>query len=607
MPRNKRFGELLDEGISSVAKRQRKTIAGVEREIADRLGYSPHTVQHWRRGNVPQDPQHVEELVRYCVLHGRVNREWTQSLLTQARYARPGGLLKEFFPLRASKRSRIFVCYERGVEPDQSVALQVSQALSEDYEVFFEQATSASPRWVAWVKTELERSNFLVVLLSAESVNNEVVLLELEMAHDLIEKQSGRPMLLPVRLAYRKPFQEPLSTYLDALNWAFWGSDEDTPRLIEDLKQALSGGALPIDEKAKAALLLVSEPSKLQLPSPLAQAARLKTPGGTMDPQSVFYVERDGDRIAFEAIRRRGVTITIKGPRQMGKSSLLVRVAGAAEEAGKRVVHLDFQLLKSSLKDADTFFRQFCAVLTYQVGVDERVDSYWGMPLPNPFRCTEYVGRYLLETSGCSLVLAMDEADTVFDTAFRTDFFGMLRTWHNNRAFEPIWKELDLVLVTSTEPYFLIDNLNQSPFNVGEIIELQDFSQEQVTDLNHRHGSPLTPKQESQLMALLNGHPYLVRWALYMVASQRATAADLFRQATDDRGPFGGHLRSLLLRLHDKEELIQGLRQVLRDSVCKDQKVFFRLQGAGLVRRERNAVLPRCQLYADFFQEHFDD
>jgi hypothetical protein len=179
----------------------------------------------------------------------------------------------------------------------------------------------------------------------------------------------------------------------------------------------------------------------------------------------------------------------------------------------------------------------------------------------------------------------------------------MLRSWHNSRLTGSIWKKLDLALVTSTEPYQLIENLNQSPFNVGEVIELTDFTTVQVSELNHRYGLPLTPDQEHQLLALLGGHPYLVRRALYQVASQRISAIDLFVQATEDRGPFGDHLRYHLFRLQGKTDLIEGLRQVIHYNTCPDERVFFRLQGAGLVRREGRAVLPRCQLYAAYFRE----
>ena len=56
-----------------------------------------------------------------------------------------------------------------------------------------------------------------------------------------------------------------------------------------------------------------------------------------MDAESDFYVVRSGDERAIAAIQRQGVTITIKAPRQMGKSSLLIRIVDAAMKAEKQV------------------------------------------------------------------------------------------------------------------------------------------------------------------------------------------------------------------------------------------------------------------------------
>ena len=53
----------------------------------------------------------------------------------------------------------------------------------------------------------------------------------------------------------------------------------------------------------------------------------LGSPEGTMPFQSPFYIERETDHEAMQALcEMNGVTITIKGPRQMGKSSLLNRL-----------------------------------------------------------------------------------------------------------------------------------------------------------------------------------------------------------------------------------------------------------------------------------------
>ncbi|BAY27848.1 hypothetical protein NIES2100_76740 [Calothrix sp. NIES-2100] len=508
-------------------------------------------------------------------------------------------------PSPNSSPKRIFISYKRNVTPDEPIALQVYQALAQHHTVFIDQIITVGTRWAERIEAELYQADFLIVFLSEHSVHSEMVEAEIATANRMAKQQGGKPMILPVRLAYLEPFQYPLSAYLDGINWAIWRNAEDTPRLIAELMQAISGGELAIANSNKADILQPRQASALPQPFPSAQPISLEMPEGTMDSESQFYVERACDVLALNAIQRQGVTITIKGPRQMGKSSLLIRTCNAAIKAGKRVAFLDFQLFdQAALTNADLFFRQFCSWLTDEIEMADRVDEFWNPKLSNNQCCTRYIGRYLLKEFGQPLVLAMDEVERAFDTEFRSDFFGMLRSWHNNRATTPIWKQLDLALVTSTEPYQLIDNLNQSPFNVGEVIDLEDFTAAQVTDLNRRHSSPLNSNEAQQLMALLNGHPYLVRLALYVIASQRFTTAELFAKATADNGPFGNHLRNHLFRLHSKAELVQSMLQVIRHNTCDDERVFFRLRGAGLVRREGRTVIPRCQLYADYFREN---
>jgi hypothetical protein len=508
-------------------------------------------------------------------------------------------------PAESIRKPTIFISYERDTHPDETIALQIYEALNQQHQVFIDQTMLVGTVWAEHIEAELRRADVLIALLSARSVHSEMVEAEIAAAHHLSRAQGGRPAILPVRVAYREPFQYPLNAYLDHLNWVMWDELADTPRLLDELKSAIAGRALPRHGSPSGRRLLqISEATPLPSPFPAAQPATLELPEGTMDPQSAFYVVRRSDEIALETIGRQGVTITMKGPRQMGKSSLLLRTMAAATTGGKRVAFLDFQLFeRAALAHADRFFRQFCALLTHKLKMEERVEEYWSLDLGNSQCCTLYVSDYLLQESSRPLVLAMDEVESIFDTDFRSDFFSMLRSWHNSRAFEPIWKQIDLMLVTSTEPYQLIENLNQSPFNVGEVIDLADFTPEQVADLNRRHSAPFAPHEEQRLLALLGGHPYLVRRALYLVASRRLTAVDLFATATADRGPFGDHLRYHLFRLHDKPALVEGLLQAIHQGACPDERVFFRLRGAGLVRREGGAVLPRCQLYADYFRE----
>jgi hypothetical protein len=516
----------------------------------------------------------------------------------------------------ATSRKRIFISYKRTVDPDENVAREVYESLIRHHDVFIDQRDIlVGMYWAELIEQELARSDFLITFLSKSSVNSEMVRGEIETAHRLGKEQPGKPTILPVRLNYLEPFKNPLSAWLNPISWALWSGASDTPRLIEELKYAIQGGKLSIDQnqakknilEIKHDLITTNELPSPPQPLPTAELKPLESPQGTMSSESFFYITRPSDPIALDTIKQPGVTLTIKGPRQMGKSSLLIRAIEAAKSIGKCTAFLDFQLMeKSDLANADSFLRQFCFWLTDELGMKNRVDEYWDSPLNRYKRCTSYVEDYLLADIDGSLVLAIDEADSILDTDFRSDFFGMLRAWHNNRARSQTWKRLDLALVISTEPYQLIENLYQSPFNVGEVIELADFTPEQITDLNRRHGTPLNPEQERQLIRLLGGHPYLVRRALYLIAKQLISTSDLFTLANGDRGPFGDHLRYHVFRLRGKEDLIEGLREVLRHHTCEDKLIFFRLRGAGLVHEERNEILPRCKLYTDYFAEHLN-
>ncbi|MEM9273595.1 MAG: AAA-like domain-containing protein [Cyanobacteria bacterium P01_F01_bin.143] len=509
-----------------------------------------------------------------------------------------------------TKSARIFISYKRDVIPDQNIALELYQALEQEYDVAIDRKMLVGTGWQEWIETQLKKSDFLIVLLSETSVKSEMVMREVEKANKLAHQQN-KPQILPVRLAYEQPLQYPLSEYLDPINWAVWQDDNDTSNLIAELQKAIAGEELPISpEEIKKKLIEPIQTEKFPAPTPMAQptmAQTLEFPEGTIDLESNFYVTREEDAVALATIQQQGVTITIKGPRQMGKSSLLIRIMNAARELNKKAIFLDFQFFdKTALSDADLFYRQFCRWLSIKLRLPDQTEQWWqdfGL-MGNPLTCTFYVQDYLLTKLNNPIVMAMDEVESMFGSPFRTDFFGMLRGWHNSRATEPIWKQLDLALVTSTEPYQLIEDLNQSPFNVGQVLELKDFSLEQMDDLNQRHDNPFSQVQLAQLMDLLHGHPYLVRKAMHLVASKRISVEDFFKRSSDEQGPFGDHLRYHLSRVYDHDNLINGLLQVFNTENCCDERVFFRLRGAGLIRREGRKVVPRCELYRLYFQEH---
>ena len=135
---------------------------------------------------------------------------------------------------------------------------------------------------------------------------------------------------------------------------------------------------------------------------PRRYAAPLPVPGGTLDVDDPWYLPRPTDATALSVARQLGQTLTIKGPRQMGKSSLLMRTIKAGLDVGKKIALLDFQLVDEKTKgDADIFFRQFASAIAEQLDLPDTVGELWDSGFSNPQNCTRYVERHVLRAAQC--------------------------------------------------------------------------------------------------------------------------------------------------------------------------------------------------------------
>ena len=68
----------------------------------------------------------------------------------------------------------------------------------------------------------------------------------------------------------------------------------------------------------------------------------------------------------------------------------------------------------------------------------------------------------------------------LFDKPYSSEVFALFRSWHNERALDPDgpWGRLTLCIAYATEAHLFINDLNQSPFNVGTRLSLDDFAPE---------------------------------------------------------------------------------------------------------------------------------
>jgi hypothetical protein len=519
------------------------------------------------------------------------------------------------------KPAYLFICYKRNVDPDQRLANYLHEFLTtKGHDVFIDGTLRTGEAWLEEIDRQIKASDFLVVLLSKESADSEMVQAEVRRAYEY-RKLQGRPRTLPVRIAYEGLLPYSIDAFLDPLQYVVWESEADNERVAQDILAAIEDRLpkkAPIQARPVAEELIISEDGRpvadnetVQPPLPEFDPRILKkltVPGGAVKLCDELYIKREADERLKDQVDQMvewGTTTTIRAPRQTGKTSLLMRGIHYAREQGVNVVALDFQGFSSNqLASLDVFLRELADSICDELDMDEdAVEQSWRGSQSAPRKLRRFIEKHVLSVFDEPIVLAMDEADRLLQTGFYKDFFGLIRFWHNRRASHKVWEKLNFVLVISTEPYLLIDDIHQSPFNVGLNLDLADFDEAQVRDLNRRHGSPVARSNLSHLMELLHGHPFLTRRALYTMVTEHITWSELARNAHTDHGPFSDHLKHQYWTIYDKPELKKALKEIVDTGLCSDEVALLRLLRAGLVRGSGDVCTCRCELYRLYFKD----
>lgn len=394
---------------------------------------------------------------------------------------------------------------------------------------------------------------------------------------------------------------------LDVIEWA-----EHHGRTEELIDHALAfmpdSPALQPLRRATKEWNRVTKVSSQELPKDTVLT--IEAPGGAVRLGSRFYIARPGidDRLFREIAKPIGTTITIRGPRQVGKTSLLVRAEAEALKLARKTVYIDLPSIDNSRKkDLDTFLYYLATVVVDRLDLDiSKVDqvwqhagTWWG---PND-KISTVLAKYVLPFIKTPFLLIMDEVEQLLDYSFHDDFFGLVRGWHNLRARNPLWEKLHIIMAISTEPHLLIKREYQSPFNVSLMLEMMDFTREQVSSLEALYETGLTSEAIGDLMELLGGHPYLTQQALYTMVTSDLTWSTFALLAPLDVGPFGSHLSRNLALLQKNELLANALRQVMLYHRCSDLQSFQHLLRAGLVKGINEECMCRCELYAKYLQK----
>jgi hypothetical protein len=483
------------------------------------------------------------------------------------------------------KTLRVALLYKRSAQPDDHVLSVLESGLrSAGHEVFVDRHLRIGVEWAREIERQVRESDAVIPLLSAASVQSEMLGMEVQIASDAALQQFGKPRILPVRVNYPDGLPEPFYSILGQLQYHLWSDPRNDVELLTHLLDSL----------------VAREQPKL---------IRDETPGGAVPLESPYYIVQPSDLEFHAALDRQDSIVLVKGARQMGKTSLLARGLQQARKAGKTVALADFQKLNQvNLADIESLYKGLGAMIADQLNLDVFPEDVWRAGRAPSVNFERYIRREILDKTEGHLILAMDEVDRLFPCSYASEVFGLFRSWHNERAVDPDgpWKRLTIAIVYATEAHLFITDQNQSPFNVGTRLELHDFGIEQVEKLNHLYKDPIqSPEDLKRFYALLNGQPYLTRRGFYELTNQGKSVDRLIEVAESDEGPFGDHLRRILVLLARDEKLLEVVRNFVHGQPIPDPTSFYRLRSGGLiVGGSAQDAKFRCNIYRAYLARH---
>lgn len=337
-------------------------------------------------------------------------------------------------------------------------------------------------------------------------------------------------------------------------------------------------------------------------------ASVIQPPGSPFDAR--WYVSRPREEELARRYLSFGKPVLVWGPREHGRTWFARHVVAEwqrAEAEASRSVTINFQTFGegafASLDDLlGEVVAQVAEALSEDTGEDPEavVHAWWTEKHgAGKTRVNGFLARWALPAvAGAGgdgrLLLFLNHADLVLRCPFYNDFAGLLRSWAEKGADGPPWSRLRLLVAVSTWPARLSTEEHQSPFaNLCEPILLGDLGAAQVAQMAQLHGLTWAAADVERLMALVGGHPYLVRLALSDIVDGHCTLDRLAAGETPQQGLLADYLHRARSRLDADPALAAAFAALREDpAAVVPPAVADQLIRQGLVTRGPGGTHP---------------
>lgn len=323
---------------------------------------------------------------------------------------------------------------------------------------------------------------------------------------------------------------------------------------------------------------------------------------GALSESENLYLERPADNLLDQAISRPGI-ITLQGPHQIGKTSLIARRLAHAREIGATTFLTNLQIFSPGVNQDIDLFYFLCHALRDDLQIDIPLEEYSVNKRVSSYDFVRFLRTVKMKIPS-PVIWAIDELDVLIPSSQHSEFMQTLqyiqsRYIHTN---DPILGRINIILsFVSSES---LGYWQRSSILIPDgRIHIRDFTIDQVASLNRKFGCPIKDLNYlEEFFMLTGGSPYLTSQGLHLLRKSD-THLDVLKSELASGFFFRDHLYQIARGLSQEPEIQGAFREFLRTGEQPSQRLAWLMETMGLVKYLRvgrgGFFVVRCRLYVN--------